>query len=252
MSTLSVIIICKNAEKTIKKCLQSVHFADEIIILDSGSNDNTLAICQRFTPHITQTDWPGFGRQKQRALAFATGDWVLSLDADEIVSPALGQHIQSILQAPKPSYIGYDIPIRLCFFNQHIRFANGAHRHLRLFQRQHTIMPARPVHEAFLVEGSIGRLRAPIIHYSYDSIEQFYAKINQYSSLRAQSEGKKTSLLQAIGHGYWMFLRIYLLNLGFLDGRAGFVLAQGFALQSYLRYLKSAYTNPKIKNKSTH
>ena len=244
MTELSVIIITKNAEATIQACLDSVKWADEIIVLDSGSQDETRTICQRYTQQVHLTDWPGYGKQKQRALAKASKKWVLSLDADERLSTALQKEIKSHIK--QQDIAGYELPIKLVFHGQTIHYANGSCYHLRLFQREYTAMSTHDIHERFCVQGRTRRAQAPVYHHSFSSVSHFVDKINRYSSLKAQCQTSKAayaapSILRAITHGLSMFLRIYIINGGILDGKAGFVLAAGFAQQSYYRYVKEIF-----------
>lgn len=240
MATLSVIIITKNEAHDIGACLDSVRWADEIIVVDSGSTDDTVAICRTYTDKVFITDWPGYGPQKNRALNYATQEWVLSLDADEQVTPALREEIQSVLQAPHKA--GYQIPRQSTYCGKLIRY--GAWRQkpvLRLFQRQLGKFDDAIVHENVLVAGPIGYLKAPLLHHTYQNLEEMLEKMNAYSSasaLQKYKAGKKGGLFSALVHGLWAFLRSYVLQLGFLDGKFGFILAISNAEYAYYRYLK--------------
>ena len=240
MATLSVTIITKNEAKNIRRCLESVAWANEIIVLDSGSTDETVAICKEYTQLVYITDWPGYGPQKNRALNYVTQEWVLSLDADEVVSDELISRIQSIIATPT-DINGYAINRPVVFLDKVIRHATGASKTVRLFRRGHGRFSDVQIHEELLVEGNIGYVAEPIYHYSFGEVSDVLTKLNRYTSLVAEqraAKGKKGSLVQAIVSALWMFIKIYVLKFGFLDGRAGFILAMSFAEGAYYRYVK--------------
>lgn len=242
MATLSVIIITKNEEKNIQDCLESVKFADEIIVIDSGSTDATVAIARSYTTHVTVTDWPGDGPQKNRALAQATGDWVLCLDADERASPALKTEIQQLLSQPSAAHDAYEIPYQSHYFGKKIRYGDWRNeKHLRLFKRSKGTFTEARVHCHAQIDGTIGLLKHPIWHHPFHSLELLLHKMNDYSTQTAQAKfqhGKRASLCTALSHGIWTFIRGYILKLGFLDGKAGLMLALSNAHGTYYRYVK--------------
>jgi glycosyltransferase involved in cell wall biosynthesis len=240
---LSVIIITKNEANNIKRCLDSVTWADEIIVVDSGSTDNTVVLCQQYTSQVLQTDWPGYGPQKNRALQQATGDWVLALDADEQVSIPLREKIQTLIQQAD-SKDAYAIKRPVVFYGQLIKHACGADQTVRLFKRGKAKFSDDIVHETVVVDGLVGKINQPIYHYSFNSIAAILAKMNKYTDLVAEQRaacGKHGSIFKAVTHASWMFIRVYLLKAGFLDGKAGFVLAMSFAQGAYYRYIKLLY-----------
>lgn len=238
---LSIIIISKNAAKHIQRCLESVKWADEIIVLDSGSTDNTVDICKQYTDQVFTTDWPGFGPQKNRALAKATGEWVLSLDADEALSPELQQEIQKVIKQSK-TMDAYTLQRTSKYCGKTIRFGDWRNdRVLRLFKHSQAKFSDAAVHESLQVKGRIGKLTQPLLHDAFDNLEQVLNKVNHYSTLGAQQkqqQGQRGGLLKAITHAGWTFFRGYVLRLGFLDGKAGFMLAISNAEGCYYRYLK--------------
>ncbi|MCK5719693.1 MAG: glycosyltransferase family 2 protein [Thiomargarita sp.] len=245
---LSVIIITKNAAKHIKNCLDSVAWADEIIIVDSGSTDDTLNICRSFTDKIfVNTDWQGFGLQKNRALNKATQEWILSIDADEQVTPALKQEIKQIINQSNCS--AFLIPRRSHYCQREIKHSGWYPDYvLRLFRRDVAKFSHDLVHEKVETIGEIGTLNQALLHYPFDSLEQVLDKINHYSTANAlqhYQNGKASSLKTAIFHGIWAFLRTYILQRGFLDGREGFILAISNAEGTYYRYLKLMYLQQK-------
>ncbi len=242
--SLSVIIITRNAAETLPACLASVTWADEIIVLDSGSTDNTLDICRAYQVQIHATDWRGFGVQKNRALALATSDWVFSIDADEQVSAALHQAILSALQ--NPSYTAWQMPRRSWYCGRFMRHGGWYPDYVtRLFRRDSATFSDDLVHERLLVKkGTIGRLNTPLIHYPFLRIEQVLDKLNSYSTAGAKmlaQRGKKARLWQAVVKGIWAFIRSYILRLGFLDGAQGFLQAVSAAEGTYYRYVKLWY-----------
>ena len=237
---LSVVIITKNEADNIRDCLNSVAWADEIVILDSGSTDGTVAICREYTDKVFETDWPGFGPQKNRGIERATGDWILSVDADERVSPELRLEIEQALKVEQ--YNGYEIPRSSHFCGKQIRHSGWWPDYIvRLFRRGSGKFNEVLVHERVEVDGPIGRLRNPLIHYSFQSFEEVLQKMNHYSTCNAAmlfAAGRKSSLLEAAGRGLWTFFRTYVLRAGFLDGRHGFMLAVSNAEGTYYKYIK--------------
>jgi glycosyltransferase involved in cell wall biosynthesis len=252
---LSVVIITKNAAVHITRCLTSVSWADEIIILDSGSVDDTLTRARVFTDKVfINSDWQGFGVQKNRALSYAQGDWILSLDADEEVTPALKQQI---LTAVTQQHTAFQIPRQSCYCGRWIEHSGWSPDYvLRLFRRDAARFSDDLVHEQLqLLTGTQGTLNTPLLHYSFSSLEEVLAKVDAYSTASAQmrfQRGKGGSLRQAIFHGLWTFFRTYILRAGFLDGREGFMLAVSNAEGTYYRYLKLMYLQEHATKKSEH
>ncbi|MFA7669592.1 MAG: glycosyltransferase family 2 protein [Burkholderiaceae bacterium] len=254
-ATLSVIIITLNEAAHIGECLDSVAFADEIIVVDSGSSDGTREIAQARGAKVSLTDdWPGFGPQKNRALELAGCDWVLSIDADERVTPELAAEIQGVLEGPVGADTGdgtvpgaFRIARMSNFGGRWIRHSGWWPDHvLRLFRRGSARFKDVAVHESVVTDKSVATLKSHFLHYPYDSLEQFIAKINHYSSEAAammHARGRRTSVLSAWAHAFWTFVRIYVLRRGFLDGREGFILAMMGAAGSFFRYTKLLFLN---------
>lgn len=243
MPKISVILIAKDAEAHLAECLDSVAFADEIIVLENGSRDSTVSICLQKGVKLHQSsDWPGFGPQKNRVLALATGDWVLSLDTDEIVPEALANEIRDVINQPDPGFAAYALPRQSNYCGRFMQYSGWwPDPVIRLFRRGQARFSDDLVHERLLVDGAIGALTTPMLHYSFDSLEQVLAKVNSYSTAGARqrhAQGKRASLGKAILHGWWAFVRTYLLKRGFMDGREGFMLAVSNAEGVYYRYLK--------------
>ncbi len=244
--SLSVIIIVKNEEAAIRECLASVVWADEIIVVDSGSTDQTIDICKEYTDQVFETDWPGFGPQKNRALEHATKEWVLSIDADERISYDLQTEIKRIIQVAG-RHDAYTMPRRSNYCGRYMKHSGWWPDHVvRLFRRGKAQFSDDLVHERIIVNGEIGKLREPIIHESLLTLEQILNTMNSYSSAGAKmmaEENRKAGLTKAIMHGMWTFLRTYIFRAGFLDGREGFMLAVSNAEGTYYRYLKLMVLN---------
>lgn len=238
--SLSVVIITKNEQRCIAKCLQSVAWADEIIVLDSGSTDGTVEICRTWTQRVYETDWPGYGVQKGRALAKATCDWVLSVDADEVVSDGLRREIEACMKDGR--YAGYKIPRHNYFCGQLLRHGGWwPDKHPRLARRGRVVFNQNIVHEGMVIEGGVGELTQPLIHDGVPDLHTALLKNNLYSTLGAKMRartGRPGCLTGAIVRGLWAFFRFYIVKLGFLDGRMGFVAAAVQAQGNYYRYVK--------------
>ena len=238
---LSVILITKNEQASIRRCLESVKWADEIIVLDSGSTDGTVGICSEYTAHVHQTDWPGFGPQKNRALERATGDWVLSLDADEWMTPASRDEIARCVAQPQ-DFAAFRLPRRSSFCGRFMRHSGWWPDHVvRLFRRGAARFSDNAVHERVIVDGKTGTLQEPLMHETLVDLEELLAKMNNYSTLSAQDMhrgGKRSGLSKAVAKAAWAFVRTYFLRGGFLDGREGFMLAVATAEGTYYRYVK--------------
>lgn len=250
MTSLSVILITKNESANVDACLQSVAWADEIIVVDSGSTDDTVARCQSYGAKVfTHSDWLGFGQQKNRALDYATQDWVFSIDADERVTPELRAAIQTAMtQAQFPAYRVSRLSNYCGRFMRHSGWYPD--QIVRLFQRGKARFNDALVHETLVVQGEMGLLSGELLHYSYDNLEQVLSKTNAYSTAAAQmksQQGKSASLTGAVLRGLWTFFRTYCLRLGFLDGRQGFMVAVSNAEETYYRYLKLMLLNEKAR-----
>ena len=250
---MTVTVITKNEAHNIAACLACVAFADQIVVLDSGSTDGTVAIAQALGAEVTvDVDWQGFGVQKGRALALARCDWVLSIDADERVTQALQTEIQQALAAPQ--FAAYAVPRLSSFCGQFMRHSGWYPDHVvRLFRRGDAKFSNDLVHEKVITQGKVGRLKSELLHETYRSLEQMLDKSNAYSSAGAVdhlSKGQSASLASAIARSAWAFLRTYFLRLGFLDGRMGFVLAVSVAQTTYYRYLKLWMLNRQARSKN--
>jgi glycosyltransferase involved in cell wall biosynthesis len=244
MPELSVILITRNEAANLRDCLASVVWADEIVVVDYASSDGTPTSARELGARVIETtDWPGFGPQKNRALANVTGDWVLAIDADERVTPELRVEIEQAIA--RGDCVAYVIPRLSSYCGRFMRHSGWWPDPVRrLFKRGRARFSEDRIHERLVVEGMVGTLSAPLLHYSFRDLEQVLAKVNHYSTESArmlQAQGRRAGLGTAISHGLWAFLRTYLFQLGFLDGREGFMLAVSNAEGSYYRYLKLMY-----------
>jgi glycosyltransferase involved in cell wall biosynthesis len=249
MTSLSIILITKNEAANIAACLESVAWADEIIVVDSGSTDDTVARSLTFGAKVYVHDWQGFGIQKNRALSYATQDWVFSIDADERVTPELRAAIQAALA--EPQFPAYRVSRLSNYCGRFMRHSGWYPDHIvRLFQRGKARFNDALVHETIVVQGETGLLAGELLHYSYDNLEQVLSKTNAYSTAAAQmkyQQGKSASLTGAVLRGLWTFFRTYCLRLGFLDGRQGLMVAVSNAEETYYRYLKLMLLNEKAR-----
>lgn len=247
---LSVVIITKNEAHAIGDCLRSITWADEIIVVDSGSTDETVSICQKMGANVAFTsDWPGFGKQKNRAIALATQPWVLSLDADERVTPELQEEIKRVIAINENS--SYRMPRSSSYCGQFIKHSGWRPDYVtRLFKRNHGLFSDDLVHERLLTEHVTQTLKHSLQHVSYINLEEVLDKANRYSTAGAAmsfANGKSATLGKAIRHSAWAFIRTYFIRLGFLDGKMGFILAISNAETTYYRYLKLAFLNQNNK-----
>ena len=240
--TLSVVVITRNGARVIGRCLESAAWADETIVLDSASEDGTTDIARRLGAKVEITaDWPGFGLQKNRALALATGDWVLSLDADEWVTPELRAEIERVLAAPHGN-AAFKMPRRSSYCGRFMRHSGWWPDHVtRLLRSGQARFSDDLVHERLIVNGAVGTLREPLLHEAIRDLDEALTKMNAYSTAGALMQlkrGRNATLADAVWHGVWTFFRTYVLRAGFLDGREGFLLAVSNAEGAYYRYLK--------------
>ena len=226
--SLSVVIITFNEEANLERTLSSVAWADEIIIVDSGSTDHTPEIAESFHAQFFVEPWKGFAAQKNSALDKATGDWILSLDADEEVEPALADEIKSVLAA-NPSVAGFWIPRKNFFLGRWIKHGGFyPDPKLRLFRRGRGKFEDRLVHEDIHLEDSSARLHYHLLHHAYPTLENYIDHVNRYSSLGAEMANRKRSrgfsVMDIVIRPKLTFLYNYVLRGGFLDGREGLLL----------------------------
>ncbi len=247
LANLSVIIIAKNESKSLEDCLRSVAWAAERIVLDGGSSDDTVAIAQRLGARVEMAaDWPGFGPQKNRVLSYASAPWVLSLDADERVTPDLAAEIQRLIVSAD-ARPWYRMPRSSSYCGRTLRRGGWWPDYVtRLFRRGAARFSQDQVHERLIPEVGqgampLGTLQHPLLHATYSTLEEVLDKANRYSSLGARQDfakGRRAGLAQALGHGAWAFFRTYVLRGGLLEGGHGFLLAVSNAHTTFYRYAK--------------
>ncbi len=242
MSRLSVTIIAWNEEERLRACLESVAWAEEILVIDAESTDKTVQVAREFTDRIWVRPWPGFAEQKNFALDQATCEWVLSLDADERVTPELRERISRIVRANGPGD-GYSIPRKNIFWGAWVRHGGlYPDYQLRLFRRAAGRFVDSAVHESVVVEGHVERLAEPLLHHSYRGLDDFVARSNRYSALAARdivARGGRAGVLDLALRPLGRFLSMYVARGGFLDGWRGFVLAVLYANYVFLRVAKT-------------
>ncbi|MFT3721268.1 glycosyltransferase family 2 protein [Pseudorhodoferax sp.] len=242
MPTLTVIIAAKNEAANIADCVRSARFADEVLVLDSGSTDGTPELAAAEGARVVATDWPGYGPQQARGIAMARGDWVLSLDADERIGEELRKEILQAIGSGAAD--GYRLPRLSSFCGQFIHHSGWRPDYtLRLVRREKAGFTAHFLHAHMTVDGSTRDLRHSLVHYSYRDLDDVLEKLNRYSSGGARDlheRGRSGSLSKAVTHGLWAFVRTYLVRQGFRDGRQGFILAVYNGEMAFYKYLKLA------------
>ncbi len=240
MRNISVVIITYNEEKNIKDCLESVKWADEIIVIDAYSQDRTVEICKGYTDKIFKRPWSGYGEQKNYGLSMVKNEWALFLDADERISDTLITEIANISNGEPCD--GYYIPRKSFYLNRQIKHGDwNPDLKLRLVRAQNAKWDEALVHERLILSGNIGCLRNPIYHYTYKDIKHHLKKANRYSGLFAESafkKGKKVGMHRLFLEPPARFVSVYFFRKGFMDGFAGFVIAGVESFEVFLRYLK--------------
>ena len=239
---LSVAIITLNEERNLAECLASVAFADEVVVVDGGSHDRSCEIARAAGARVIEApDWQGFGVQKNRAIDACSGDWILSIDADERVPPELRAEIQTALG--NSVFDVYEMPRNSYYCGRFMRHSGWWPDYVRrLFRRGTARFSPAPVHESLQTDRNVGRLRASLEHWSFRTMEDVLDKVNRYSSLSAPTvlqRGRRPTIMTAVLHGVSAFIRTYFLRRGFLDGSHGFMLAVSNAEGSYYRYIKA-------------
>jgi glycosyltransferase involved in cell wall biosynthesis len=242
VSTLSVIVITKNEERNIRACLKSVRWADEIIVVDSGSTDSTVDIAKEFTAKIFSRHWDGYGVAKNFGLSQCTGEWILSLDADERVTPELQKEILDRISSVDQKVVALSMPRRANFLGKwinHCEWYPG--RVTRVFRRSTAQFTEEKVHERLEVFGETISLQSDLLHYTDPDLKCYFEKFNKYTSLAAEElviRKKRFMLIQLIVHPLWIFIRMYIIRLGFLDGIPGLILCVLSANYVFTKYAK--------------
>ncbi|MFH1724162.1 MAG: glycosyltransferase family 2 protein [Elusimicrobiota bacterium] len=239
---LSVIVIARDEERDLPACLESVRGLDaEIIVLDSGSTDRTREIARRFTPHVFQQPFRDFGSQKQSALERASGEWVLSIDADERLSGELRLEIARLIESPPGGVSGYDIPFEVHFMGRRLRFGGlGRERHLRLFRRGAGVFTGNHLHEGVSVTGATARAGAPIRHIPYRDLDDYLGKLRVYTTRAARKRFDQGRRFHPLHHllPLWEFFLRVVVRLGMLDGTPGLLWAGLSSFHTWIKYVK--------------
>jgi len=230
---LSVVIISKNEEKFIANAVKSALFADEVLVLDSGSTDNTCLIAQELGAKALYQDWLGFGMQKNKAVELAKNDWVFVLDSDERITPELQLEIINTLKDPVVD--GYHVARLNNFFGKYIKYCGLYPDYsIRLFNKQKGRFNEVTVHESVQIQGKVDKLKNHMLHLAFDSVEEFSNKQKKYAKLSQ----KKKNLIKVFISPIWTFLKIYIFRLGFIEGWRGFVIAKVYAQYTFWKYYK--------------
>jgi len=245
---LSAFIIAFNEERIIEQCLKKLDWVDEIIVVDSGSTDATVAICEKYGAKVFYKKFVGFGEQKNFALDQTTNDWVINLDADEVLTDGLIDEIKAQLDKNDPETVGFYIKMRMVFSGRVFNYGNESNRNsLRIFNKKQGEFNQATVHEHVIVNGKTLKLKNHYLHYSYDSINSYINKLNNYTQLYAQNKvknNKKYSLAGIMIKTHFEFVKKFFFELNFLNGKAGFHWA---LLSSFYMYIKCIKTNELFK-----
>mgnify|MGYP001455702774 CR=1 FL=1 len=241
MTRVSVIVITRNEERNIRDCLSSARWADEVIVVDSGSSDGTVAAAREFSDKVFERPWEGFGASKNFALSQARNDWVFWLDADERVTPELAEEIELSLSG-QTDMVGFSVPRKAFFLGTWIRHCGWyPGRVVRLFRRDKAVFSNDRVHERLIVDGPVAELKSDLLHYTDPSLEHYFTKFNRYTSLAAEDlagKGRRTGIGRMLLNPVWTFFRMYFLRLGFLDGMPGLILCMLSAGYVFTKYAK--------------
>lgn len=255
MSTLSVVIITKNEEANIRRCLESVKWADEIILIDSDSTDRTVEIANEYKAKVLSIKWSGFGLAKQFGVDQATKKWILSIDADEVLTPELAEEIKKVVSSDNQNN-GYYMPRKTNFMGRWIKHCGWyPDLLLRLFLKSKGRFDGATVHERVVLEGQSGVLKSDLLHYSNPSLEHYLKKYNLYTTLGAQKaakEGRRISLKDIVLRPAAAFFKHYLSRSGFRDGVEGFVLSVLSSTAVMVKYAKLRELQRKETNGQDH
>jgi glycosyltransferase involved in cell wall biosynthesis len=241
VTKLTVTVITHNEGPHVAAALESVAWADEIVVVDSGSTDDTVAIAERSATRVVQHQWTGYGTQKNYAANLASNDWILSLDADERVAPPLAAEVRALLQQG-PKAAGYEISRVAHYLGRWIRSTDWyPDFHVRLYDRRIARWSEDAVHESIRCPGRVERLRGELLHYPYRDVSEHLAKIDRYTTLIARqwaADGRRTAAWEAIVYPRLAFLRNFILRRGFLDGHTGLVVSMLNSYYVFLKYVK--------------
>jgi len=239
---ISACITCYNEEAKIRRCLESVRWCDEVVVVDSFSDDRTVEICKEYTDQFFQHEWEGYIGQKNWIRDRAAHDWVLFIDADEEVSPALREEIETEFERGTGSYVGYQFPRQVYYLDRWIRHGNWyPDIKLRLFVRSLGYSAGREPHDHVEVDGPVKSLRSPIWHYTYDDIHDHIRQTNRFSTITAEErfrEGLRFRWIDLLARPPWRFFKGFVLRRGFREGFVGFTIAMIGAFEVAAKYMK--------------
>lgn len=240
MQKVSVTIITMNEEANIQACLESVSWVDEVLVSDSGSIDRTIEICKGYNAKVFLDKWFGFGKQKNLIASRAKNNWVLNIDADERITPDLRKEIETVLN--QDDCDGYNIPRKNFFGNRWVRYCGWyPDYNLRLYKKDKGSFNERDVHEAVKIDGKVGYLNVPLVHYTYRDISDYLKRMDRYSTLAAEEmlkNGRKVSYLSILSRPIATFLKMFFLQKGFLEGYRGLILSGLYASYTFSKYAK--------------
>jgi glycosyltransferase involved in cell wall biosynthesis len=242
LATLSVIVITKNEEHNIHDCLESVKWADEIVVVDGGSDDKTVDLARIFTKKVYVKPWEGYAASKNFGLLQCTSEWILWLDADERVTAELRERIQVVLSQGETSFVGYEVPRKAFFLGKWIKHCGWYPGYvLRLFHRGAGQWSEKKVHEHLELVGPTNRLDADLLHFTDPNLWHYFDKFNRYTTLAAEEllgKQERFRLSQVTLRPAWLFIKMYVLKLGFLDGLQGFILCVLSSCYVFTKYAK--------------
>jgi glycosyltransferase involved in cell wall biosynthesis len=239
---ISACVTAGNEEANIRRCLESLTWCDEIIVVDSFSTDRTVEICKEYTKRVYQHEWLGYIGQKNLIREMATHEWVMFLDADEEVSPALRSEIQELFKKGPGSYDGFQFPRKVFYLGRWICHGEWyPDIKLRLFRKNRGRSAGREPHDHVIVEGPVKTLKNPIFHYTYDNMSEHLANMNRFSTITAQEKHREGVRFNAFGWMFrtvWRFFKAFFFKLGFLDGRRGLIIAMVSSFGVAMKYAK--------------
>ncbi len=242
MIGVSVIVITLNEERNIRACLESVKWADEIIIADSQSVDGTVSIAREYTDKVYRTEWRGYGEMKNYALSFVTREWVFWIDADERAPEELASEIRTIVNSSSPGHDAFEVARRAYFLGKWIKHCGWYPGYVvRLFKKDSALFSSSRVHERVEVKGTTGKLKNDLLHFTDENLFHYFSKFNNYTSLAAQelqAKNRGFSLYDVTIRPLFLFFKMFILRLGFLDGIHGLILSLASACYVFVKYSK--------------
>ena len=250
MEKISVTIITKNEEKNIGRCLESLKWADEIVVVDTDSDDRTVEICKQYTDRVFTETWHGYGKQKNICAAKTQNRWILNIDSDEVVTPESAEEIQKVMKEG-PQYPVYHLPRKNYFGDRWVRFGGWyPDRILRLYDKEKVAFSETQVHERLAPDENTGSLKNALIHYSYSDREDYIQRQDRYSTLYAQekiSNGFRANWTHLYLRPPFAFFKNYILKQGFMDGYLGFFLAKISVSYTHQKYAKTILLTDKYR-----